>query len=59
MTKRLGFDIEDSLKQVKGTLAIEGLTLEKKGEDLLRKKLAGTISEEEFMKKVLEISHES
>lgn len=52
------FDMNEGMKQVKATLAIEGFYLRDKEEELIKAKTLGLISEEEFLRKVLELSYE-
>lgn len=52
------FNIEDGMRQVKGTLAIEGYYLENNAEELIKSKILGHISEKEFMRRVLELAYE-
>jgi hypothetical protein len=58
MSKKPHFDIDESMRQVKGTLAIEGFELDRKAEDLIKAKVIGLITEEEFKRKVLELAYE-
>ncbi|MGP4074160.1 antitoxin VbhA family protein [Piscibacillus sp. B03] len=46
--------IQQALDSAKGSLAIENLHLSKEEERLIEQRLAGELSEEEFIKKVLE-----
>ncbi|KGX91203.1 hypothetical protein N783_10920 [Pontibacillus marinus BH030004 = DSM 16465] len=46
------------MKSVKGTLAMEGLDLQSEEEKLIRAKVEGELSEEEFMQKVQELAYE-
>jgi|GEM_PF-3221775 len=45
--------IEKALASVKGSMAIEGVKLTIEEEELIKMRLAGKITEEEFKKKVL------
>jgi hypothetical protein len=58
MSKKSMFDIDDSMRQVKGTLAIEGFELDRKAEDLIKAKVIGLITEEEFKRKSIELANE-
>jgi hypothetical protein len=58
MSKKFMFDIDDSMRQVKGTLGIEGFELDRKAEDLIKAKVIGLITEEEFKRKSLELANE-
>lgn len=42
------------MASAKGSLAVEGLYVTKEEEELVKKRLLGEISEEEFQKRVLE-----
>ncbi|WP_162139920.1 hypothetical protein [Bacillus methanolicus] len=58
MSKNPFFDLNEGMKQVKGTMAIEGFYLRAEEEELIKAKTLGLISEEEFLRKVLELSYE-
>lgn len=45
---------EEAIKQAKASLELEGLVLTGKEEALIRERLEGTISHEEFLKTILE-----
>jgi len=49
-------DIEKAMKQAGASLAIEGLYVSHKGDELIRQKLRGDITKEEFLKRALEIA---
>ncbi|MCP1312066.1 antitoxin VbhA family protein [Paenibacillus tyrfis] len=48
--------IEDALRQALANLAIEGITVTAEGEELIRKKLRGEISQAEFVKASVELA---
>jgi hypothetical protein len=58
MSKNSIFDIDDRMRQEKGTLAIEGFELDRKAEDLIKAKVIGLITEEEFKRKATELAYE-
>jgi hypothetical protein len=58
VSKKPIFDIDDSMRQVKGSLAIEGFELDRRAEDLIKAKVIGLITEEDFKRKVLELANE-
>jgi hypothetical protein len=58
MSKKSMLDIDDRMRQVKGTLAIEGFELDRKAEDLIKAKVIGLITEEEFKRKAAELAYE-
>ncbi|PLR84396.1 hypothetical protein CVD25_02310 [Bacillus canaveralius] len=58
LSNRPVFDIEYGMRQVKGTLSIEGFNLEQREEELIKAKVLGILSEEEFLRKVLELANE-
>jgi len=51
-------ELQKGMKSVKGTLAMEGLELKTEEEKLIRAKIEGELSEEEFMQKVQELAYE-
>lgn len=51
-------EIQKGMKSVKGTLAMEGLDLQSEEEKLIRAKVEGELSEEEFMQKVQDLAYE-
>ncbi|SFJ51875.1 antitoxin VbhA family protein [Thermoflavimicrobium dichotomicum] len=48
--------LEKIIRQTKATLAIEGLIMTKQDEELIKAKLRGDISREEFLKRALEMT---
>ncbi|MEW9109568.1 MAG: antitoxin VbhA family protein [Cytobacillus gottheilii] len=51
--------VDIAIKSAKASLAVEGLYLTQREEDLVRSNLQGEITDEEFEKKVLELTNES
>lgn len=49
-------DIEKAMKEAGANLAIEGLHVSEKGDELIRMKLRGEISHEEFLKRAAEVA---
>ena len=56
MITRRATDIENAMKQAKANLAIEGLHVTGEEEALIRKKLQGELSHEEFLKHAAELA---
>jgi predicted component of type VI protein secretion system len=56
MLIRRGSDIEKAMKQAEANLNIEGLHVSDHGDELIRAKLRGEISHEEFLKRAAEAS---
>ncbi|SES33914.1 hypothetical protein SAMN05518684_11764 [Salipaludibacillus aurantiacus] len=48
--------VETALKSAKASLAVEGLTLSERQEQLVKDQLLGRISHDAFMKKALELT---
>jgi uncharacterized membrane protein len=48
-------EIKKAMANARASLEIEGLTVTKEAEELVFERLKGTISEEEFLRRVLEI----
>lgn len=48
--------IEDALRQALANLAIEGITVTAEGQELIRRKLRGEISQAEFVKASVELA---
>ncbi len=59
MTKSNEEPIEKALRNAKASLEISGFNVTEKHEKLVRSRLNGEISEEEFLKKALELAKES
>ena len=59
MTKSNEEPIEKALSNAKASLKLSGFNVTEKHEKLVRSKLNGEISEEEFLKKAIEIAKES
>jgi hypothetical protein len=53
---RRSSDIEKAMKQADASLKIEGLEVSKAGDELIRKKLRGELSHEEFLKRAAEVA---
>jgi hypothetical protein len=49
-------EIKKAMANAKASIEIEGLKITKKSEDLVYERLIGNISEEEFLKRALEIA---
>ncbi len=59
MTKSKKEPIEKALRNAKASLEISGFNVTEKHEKLVRSRLNGEMSEEEFLKKALELAKES
>lgn len=59
MTKSNEEPIEKALRNAKASLEISGFNVTAKHEKLVQSRLNGEISEEEFLKKALELAKES
>lgn len=49
-------EIEEAMQRAQGNLDIEGITVSEEANDLIRKRLRGEISDEEFLKRAYEIA---
>ncbi|MBU7318232.1 antitoxin VbhA family protein [Paenibacillus oleatilyticus] len=49
-------DIHAAMRQAQASLAIEGLVMPEEGQELIRKRLRGEISQADFLKAALEIA---
>jgi len=52
-------EIEQALKEAKASLAVEGLYTTSEEDELIRKKLRGEISHDEFLRRALELATKS
>lgn len=59
MTKSNEDPLEKALRNAKASLEISGFNVKEKHEKLVRLRINGEISEEEFLKKALELAKES
>jgi uncharacterized membrane protein len=58
MTKSKEEPIEKALRNAKASMQLSGFTVTEKHEKIVKSRLKGEISEEDFLKKVLEVSRE-
>lgn len=58
MNIRRSSDIEKAMNQAGANLEVEGLEVSKEGDELIRKKLRGELSHEEFLKQAAEIARQ-
>jgi hypothetical protein len=56
LLKRRSSDVEKAMKQADASLKIEGLEVSQEGDELIRKKLLGEITHEEFLKRAAEVA---
>lgn len=56
MSMRTDEQVEILMRPAKASLAIEGLSLSQKQENLVKKCLSGAITHKEFLKRALELS---
>ncbi|WP_082232319.1 hypothetical protein [Halobacillus massiliensis] len=56
MRFRTNEQAESLIHSAKASMAIEGLQLTKKEESLVKKRLTGSITEKEFLKRALELA---
>ncbi|WP_175596791.1 antitoxin VbhA family protein [Bacillus sp. MRMR6] len=48
-------ELERAMKNAEGSLALDGTKVTEEGRDLVRRRLLGKITEEEFLKQVMEM----
>jgi len=59
MMIRRASDIERAMKMAKANLAVEGLHVSAEGDELIRRKLRGELSHEEFLKRAAELAKQT